>query len=109
MGGLALTGPDSSDEVVADGQTSNGVGGPALANDPETHNDVETRSGSITGYVVSVGALLAFAVFIVSMLLFRVEVRAEKAAGRARRQRLEYHKDLRRYREQLDAPRRDNT
>lgn len=100
----------SSDTVYASGPQPRPVNPASLSGrDAETSNQVETRSGSITHYFVWAGALLAFTVLCVSLVLFRSEVRSEKAAGRARRQRLEYYRDLRRYKEQMQGPPHDNT
>ena len=82
---------------------------PQLAGDAGSASSREGGPSDPATKVFWTAAALCAAVFFSCMVAFRGEVRKEKESIRARKQRMDYHKDLKRYNAQLRGPPRDNT
>lgn len=99
-------GPEAGDRAAGQG-----VPDPASLADPKARSGVEAQDegGSPADLLFAGGAAVSGIVLVASMVLFRVEVRNEKSAQKAREDRSEYYRDLRQYNRQLKGPPRSNT
>lgn len=109
---LTLAGLSGSDEapVLASQSGSAAVpSAPSLGSEAGAASRHEGAADGIPVMFVWVGALASSSGVVVSFVVFRSEVRKEKAAIKARKNRADYYKDLRKYNAQLKGPPRDNT
>lgn len=109
FGFLLLLDSTSTEVASAPSFGGDGLPAPAVDRDVGTAADEQVESPSLSGFLIWSGAIASGTVFLVSVVLFRVEVRKQKDVLRARRQREEYYRDLRKYNAQLKGPPRKNT
>lgn len=105
-----FTGGD--DAVLADDRSGGApIADPTSLADPKARSgaEVQDAGGSPVDLLYAGGASVSGLVLLASLLLFRVEVRAEKAAQKVRADRNQYYRDLRSYNRQLKGPPRANT
>src|SRR5688500_7046284 len=82
-------------------------GGNALPSAPQlgqgagTASEQDPDEGGTPAFFIWIGAVVGASGVTVSFLVFRVEVRKEKDMLRAKKQRAQYYKDLKRYNAQL--------
>ncbi|MBI2077777.1 MAG: hypothetical protein HYT80_05310 [Euryarchaeota archaeon] len=110
FGALAFLDSSSRDGSSDPTFGENGFGpAPTLDRDVGTAADERVEDASATGLFLWIGAIVSSVVFLVSATLFRLEVRKEKDSLRAKKQRADYYKELRKYNAQLKGPPKDNT
>lgn len=105
---LALPSGEDAPPFADRGQSQPVPGAPALEERAGAASQHEGSADEVSLFLWG-GAVVSASGVLVSFLVFRVEVRKEKASLRVRKQRAEYYKDLRKYNAQLKGPPRDNT
>ncbi len=106
---MALPGGEEAPIVASQNGAAQGPAAPALGSDAGAASRLEGDADGIPVMFLWGGAIVSASGVTVSFLVFRGEVSKEKAAIKARKNRAEYYKDLRKYNAQLKGPPRDNT
>lgn len=104
----AGAGEDATSNERVDGSP---VPNPTSLADREARSGVRAQDegGSPADLLYMGGAAASGLVLLASLVLFRVEVRTEKAARKMREDRSEYHRDMRQYNRLLKGPPQNNT
>jgi len=103
--------PSGEDAPVIASQNGPGKvpAAPALGSEAGAATRIDGDPEGIPAMIIWIGAVVSASGVTVSFVVFRTEVSKEKAAIKARKNRADYHKDLRKYNAQLKGPPRDNT
>ena len=104
-----LAGGDDAPVIASQAGSGPVAGAPSLESEPGAASRTEGAAEGIPVLFVWIGAVVSSSGVVVSFVVFRSEVRKEKAAIKARKNRADYYKDLRKYNAQLKGPPRDNT
>lgn len=106
---FALSGGEEAPVLASQNGAAPLAPAPALGSDAGAASRRESGAEGVPAIVLWVGAVVSSTGVAVSFLVFRSEVRKEKAAIKARKNRSDYYKDLRKYNAQLKGPPQDNT
>jgi hypothetical protein len=103
--------PSGSEEpvIASQGGSQPVPAAPSLAEGAGSPSQAESAPSGVPALVLWIGAVVSGSGVVVTFAVLRVEVTKEKAAIRAKKNRADYYKDLKKYNAQLKGPPRDNT